>query len=1092
MIRLPIILLILLVYTNQCYSVSFHDLLKYFSSSKCGYESCETGKSGYLNIHLIPHTHDDVGWLKTVDQYYYGINNMIQRAGVQYILDSVISALAHNPNRKFTYVEVIYFYKWWLVQTKEIKHLVKDLVQSGQLQFALGGWSMADEATVYYSDAIDQLTYGHIVLKQLFGECGRPLVAWQIDPFGHSRDHSDLFQDAGFDGVYFQRMDFREKEKRKQLKQLEVLWDTTNIHIKVINSSSLYGLFTGMFYDTYCYPPNIELDDTYPDNTIVDNPYIQEYNVDSIVKKFIKYVQTISTAFKTNHIMILMGCDFTYENAHFNYNNMDKLIKYVNAEQVHGSKINVFYSTPACYTKAVNKEFNQIGIIDRRGGDFFPYASSSYTYWTGYYTSRPALKYYVRQASNLLTICEQIHLFANYILNQKYHNENDENINNLRNMIGILQHHDAITGTAKQHVTNDYVWHLYNATKSCQQLINNSYRNLLPTNQLNIKNQLDLIFCDLLNISLCNATEYYQPNINHRIDDNGIFILLYNPLGWVQSNVWIRFPVYIPLNDNDINDSSLINKYQIILKDLRNISKSQQFLPYQLNLIPQRTIQIPERKSSIHRVNYELLFNAKNILPVGLNIFYFMMNRTSSSSSSGSSTSSSASSTSSSSSSFKSTRQRSSIIVTETMRLQLHYNNFDNFVQIIINHIKSDIPVKLNIELMYYIGETMGPQSSGAYVFLPKSNSHVNKFHSVHGIITRGTLVDEAYIKYSSWASLIVRLYHNGELEIEWTIGPFPSDMIGRETIVRYTIDGNDVQYSDTGEFFTDSSGRRLIKRLRNRRDDWSLPIQYDEVQNISGNYYPIVDRIMIKNILLKWLNKKIPFGLAIYTDRSQGGTSIQDGELELMLHRQTVNDDNLGVNEPLMELGLDNKGLIVRGTHKILFDELYLIEYEDRKLAQTMRRPTIPMFISVNKQSLSNHFNGWSGITKSLPCNIHLLSLTSWPLYIVDKPESKRQILVRFENLHTLDNSEHTYIDVSHLFYGITIIDVTEMTLTADQLKEDAISRRLHWPTEPISQCVIKNYEMNSSNIILKIPPDKIITYILSYKIDDSSYFPY
>lgn len=64
------------------------------------FQRCTDAVPDKLNVHIVAHTHDDVGWLKTVDQYYYGHKNTIQKAGVQYILDSVVHELIRDPKRR--------------------------------------------------------------------------------------------------------------------------------------------------------------------------------------------------------------------------------------------------------------------------------------------------------------------------------------------------------------------------------------------------------------------------------------------------------------------------------------------------------------------------------------------------------------------------------------------------------------------------------------------------------------------------------------------------------------------------------------------------------------------------------------------------------------------------------------------------------------------------------------------------------------------------------------------------------------------------------------------------------------------------------
>ncbi len=51
---------------------------------------------------------------------------------VQYILDTVIIALDQNPDRRFIYVEIAFFWRWWNEQTDEMRDKVRGFVNEGK------------------------------------------------------------------------------------------------------------------------------------------------------------------------------------------------------------------------------------------------------------------------------------------------------------------------------------------------------------------------------------------------------------------------------------------------------------------------------------------------------------------------------------------------------------------------------------------------------------------------------------------------------------------------------------------------------------------------------------------------------------------------------------------------------------------------------------------------------------------------------------------------------------------------------------------------------------------------------------------------
>ena len=113
--------------------------------------------------------------------------------------------LLKDEKRKFVFVEIKYFSMWYNSLSLKDQEAMHKIVNRGQVEFLIGGWSMNDEACTHYDEIINNFLIGHEFLRKTFNLT--PRTSWQIDPFGHSAVNARIYKEMGFDNMFINRID---------------------------------------------------------------------------------------------------------------------------------------------------------------------------------------------------------------------------------------------------------------------------------------------------------------------------------------------------------------------------------------------------------------------------------------------------------------------------------------------------------------------------------------------------------------------------------------------------------------------------------------------------------------------------------------------------------------------------------------------------------------------------------------------------------------------------------------------------------------------------------------------------------------------
>uniref|UniRef100_A0A674BD34 mannosyl-oligosaccharide 1,3-1,6-alpha-mannosidase n=1 Tax=Salmo trutta TaxID=8032 RepID=A0A674BD34_SALTR len=419
-----------------------------------------------LQVFVVPHSHNDPGWLKTFDEYY--------RDQTQHILNNIVVKLHEDSRRKMIWSEISYFSKWWDNIDDQKRDAVKSLFEQGQLEITTGGWVMPDEANSHYFALIDQLLEGHQWLERNVGV--KPQTGWAVDPFGHSPTQAYLLKQAGLANMLIQRVHYSVKKHFASQKTLEFFWRQN--WDPASSTDILCHMMPFYSYDVphTCGPdPKIccQFDFKRLPGGRVSCPWrvppqpITDENVQHRVQMLLDQYRKKSKLFRTKVVMVPLGDDFRYAEAlewDQQFQNYQKLFDYINSHpELH---VKAQFGTITDYFNALRKSAIDPGhasvSLPVVSGDFFTYADRDDHYWSGYFTSRPFYKRLDRVLESHLRAAEILYslTLANIQRFRKLNDfpavENNRLLTEARRNLGLFQHHDAITGTGKDMVVIDY------------------------------------------------------------------------------------------------------------------------------------------------------------------------------------------------------------------------------------------------------------------------------------------------------------------------------------------------------------------------------------------------------------------------------------------------------------------------------------------------------------------------------------------------------------------------------------------------------------------------------------------------------------